>query len=402
MTIAHATQSQATLKPGTCECPVCGGHDAFVFIGIDSMPVLIGHQFGSAAAARDSARGPISLAYCAQCSFIWNAAFNPNLLVYDQYDNSLHYSSVFQEYTQGIVARLVNAYNLHGKTIVDIGCGGGDFLEMLCASGNNRGIGFDPTHEGDLNPAGRPVTFVRDMFSEVYGCAGGDFICSRYVLEHVPDPGAFLAMIRRSIGKRTGTVVYFEVPNVELILRDLSVWDIIYEHCSYFSAASLARIFYDRGFHVHRLADGYGGQFLCIDAIASAMEDRRTPRHHELKSIAGEVELFGNEFERRIAAWRARLAEWKSLGKRAAAWGAGAKAVGFLNMLGAGDEIAGVIDINPNKRGTFLAGTGHRVLAPEELPALRPDTIIIMNPIYAGEIRERLRGMNLDPELMEA
>lgn len=399
---ATTPQFQATARGQGNECPVCGGREAAAFLALEAMPVLIGQQFASADEARACGRGPIRLAFCPRCSFVWNTAFDAGRLTYAQYDNSLHYSTVFQDYTRQLVARLIDTYGVRGKTVIDIGCGRGDFLEMLCAAGGNRGIGFDPSYEGDPAPDGRPLTFVRDLYSEAYGGAGGDLICSRYVLEHIARPAAFLRMIRTAIGARTGTPVYCEVPNVEFILRGLSVWDIIYEHCSYFSAASLARVFYDNGFRVRRLAEGYDGQFLCVDAVAEERRADRPPRRRELASIAGQVETFRIEFERRIADWRARLAAWRGQGRRVAAWGAGAKAVGFLNMLGAGGEVAGVVDINPRKHGSFLAGTGHRVLAPEELRALRPETIVVLNPIYRREIRAILDGMNLNPELTEA
>ena len=33
---------------------------------------------------------------------------------------------------------------LRGKDIIEIGCGKGEFLLLLCEMGNNRGTGFDP------------------------------------------------------------------------------------------------------------------------------------------------------------------------------------------------------------------------------------------------------------------
>lgn len=56
----------------------------------------------------------------------------------------------------------------------------------------------------------------------------------------------------------------------------------------------------------------------------------------------------------------------------------------------AGLPVAHVIDISPGKQGRYLAGTGLRVEAPREvLPRLGQDVrILIMNPNYAGEIKE--------------
>ena len=387
-------------------CPVCGCDRAEGFFELTDQPVLIGVQYENAEEACACGKGDLRLAFCPECSFIWNTTFDPGLLEYDlQYDNSLHYSSVFQQYTEQLVERLVSSYDLRGKTVIDIGCGKGDFLVSLCEAGGNRGLGFDPSYEGRRATTGEPdqIEFVRDLYSEKYRDAGGDLVCSRYVFEHVPDPKAFLAMVRQAIGDRGETRIYFEVPDVGLILRDLSVWDIIYEHCSYFSAASLARVFHECGFHVLRVESAYGGQFLGVDAEPATNGNGVLARADEVSGVAADVEQFVQRFGERTSQWRERFEQWRAEGRRVAAWGAGAKAVGFLNMLHLGDDaVRYVVDINPHKHGKFLAGTGHRVVSPEQAAADPPDVMILMNPIYRDEISEQLKNLGVTPELMEA
>jgi hypothetical protein len=48
----------------------------------------------------------------------------------------------------------------------------------------------------------------------------------------------------------------------------------------------------------------------------------------------------------------------------------------------------------------FIAGTGHRVVAPEALVEVRPDLVVAMNPIYVDEIREQLLGLGLAPRVV--
>jgi len=68
--------------------------------------------------------------------------------------------------------------------------------------------------------------------------------------------------------------------------------------------------------------------------------------------------------------------------------------VSFMNLLEIGDQIAAVVDINPGKQGSFLAGTGHEILAPEALREIRPDVVIVMNPIYRAEIERDLAQLS--------
>lgn len=59
-----------------------------------------------------------------------------------------------------------------------------------------------------------------------------------------------------------------------------------------------------------------------------------------------------------------------------------------------------VVDINPNKHGKFLPGTGHRIQAPDFVRERPPDVVLVMNPIYCDEIRSSLTELGISPELL--
>jgi hypothetical protein len=82
-------------------------------------------------------------------------------------------------------------------------------------------------------------------------------------------------------------------------------------------------------------------------------------------------------------------------------WGGGSKAVAFLTTLGLSPEdMELVVDINPRRAGTYVSGTGQRIVEPEFLRRCRPDAVVIMNPNYRGEIAAQLEGMGLAPQLL--
>ena len=76
------------------------------------------------------------------------------------------------------------------------------------------------------------------------------------------------------------------------------------------------------------------------------------------------------------------------------------KGVSFLTTLGLTEEVAAVVDINPYKQGKFVPATGHEVIAPTALSDIRPDLVIVMNPIYENEVAANLRAMNLRSEVI--
>ena len=73
----------------------------------------------------------------------------------------------------------------------------------------------------------------------------------------------------------------------------------------------------------------------------------------------------------------------------------------MITPLNVRDEIEYVVDINPYKTGTYIAGTGQEIVAPDFLQGYRPDVVILMNPVYREEIRQDLNEMGLAPEILD-
>ena len=115
----------------------------------------------------------------------------------------------------------------------------------------------------------------------------------------------------------------------------------------------------------------------------------------QCEHFAGRV-LFAAQLE----FWRTRLDAWRTGNKTVVIWGSGSKGVSFLTTLGLDDGIAGAVDINPHRQGYFMPGTGHRIFGPDDLVELKPDVVIVMNPIYREEIAADLRKRGLTPEIL--
>jgi hypothetical protein len=110
------------------------------------------------------------------------------------------------------------------------------------------------------------VRFVNDWFSNAYADVRPDLVLCRHVLEHIAEPVAFLRTLRTHPSVSPATVFYFEVPNALYTLRDMGIWDIIYEHVSYFTPDSLCTAFNVAGFEVLDVGALFGDQYLYIEA----------------------------------------------------------------------------------------------------------------------------------------
>lgn len=70
-------------------------------------------------------------------------------------------------------------------------------------------------------------------------------------------------------------------------------------------------------------------------------------------------------------------------------WGAGAKGVVYANMIDPDSEfISDIVDINPDKQGGFIPGSGHMIISPDQLP--QSGLLIVMNENYIDEIKKQI------------
>ena len=403
MTEITSKQTSAVYKNS---CPLCGSSRLKVFFRMTDVPVYCNVLWSTREAALNCPKGDIKLAFCPNCSFITNVAFNPNRLEYTpEYENALHFSSLFQDYAQSLAERLAERYNLHEKHIIEIGCGDGYFLTILCNLGNNWGTGFDPSHSKyqKVTALTNRVKVISDYYSEDYKTHKADLVVCRHALEHIYNPKVFLEMLRRAIGNRKNTQVFFEVPNSQKIFHELSIWDIIYEHCSYFTKISLANAFSYSGFQVYEVCSDYNHQFLCIHAKPDNQHLYycNAKDSNEIDDITQDIESFNLSYQNKIDIWKRNLEQMKKKGQRAVIWGGGSKGVTFLNVF-KNSEIEYVVDINPHKLGKYISGTGQRIVKPTFLLKYKPGIIIVMNPIYLGEIRQNINELGLNIKLISA
>ena len=382
-------------------CPVCNATATTRLIHIRGVPVFCNMLWDSREKALQAQSGDIDLVFCHTCAHVYNAAFEADRMQYSpQYDNTLDYSPTFQKYIRDLAQRLVGSYQLQGKDIIEIGCGRGDFLRLLAATGQNRCLGFDPSYhsrQDESEASDDQVSIIQDYYSEQYAHYRADFLICRQVLEHIRKPAAFLKMVRRAGAGRADPVIFAEVPNAMYTLKELGIWDLIYEHCSYFTALSLRRLFVEAGLIPINIAATFGGQYLCIEGRPVNHDRDRDDvlAGLSLSEVEDEVSAFADNYHQTVSSWGQILTEFARSGTKVAVWGAGSKGITFLNVLKDATAIDVVVDINPHKQGRFVPGTGQQVVAPDRIPEISPEAIIVMNPLYLEEIDKMITALNL-------
>ena len=386
---------------GESLCPICSTSQREIFFELSEIPAFCNLLWKERQAAFNCSKGDIKLAFCHTCGFINNVAFDSAKMDYtEDYECSLDFSPRFQSYARSLAKDLVVRHQLQNKKIIEIGSGKGDFLLSLCQQNNNYGVGFDPTYVYRPEHNRYQVEFIQDYYSEKYAHYQSDLIVCRHTLEHIPNPANFLKTLRHNIGNIFKPEIFFEVPNALDTFRRLNIWDIIYEHCCYFSPVSLSNAFTKFGFQVTNTKEEYRGQFLCLEAIPNKNTQNLARQTEALTQLQHDVVTFRSKFQQQIDYWRAKLQEIARKNQRVVLWGAGSKGVTFLNILREQQIIQYVVDINPNKENKYIPGTGQQIVSPEFLIYYQPDIIIVMNPIYENEIRQMLNEMHLMPQLL--
>ncbi|WP_230204773.1 class I SAM-dependent methyltransferase [Parafrankia elaeagni] len=387
------------------QCPACGDSNLTPFYAKDGVASHSCLLMDDEAEALTFPKGDLRIVFCQNCAFVFNTHYNGSLAAYSaRYEETQAFSPLFRDFARDLAKRWVEKYNLHDSSVLELGCGKGEFLVNMIEEGAGSGIGIDPgVHPERIDPALESrITWIADYYGPKYSHLKADAVVCRHTMEHISPVGDWMRDIRAAIGDQPDTVVLFELPDVLRILEEAAYWDVYYEHCSYFSAGSLARLFRATGFEVLEITREYDDQYLVIEARPTATPAPGEPLaiEDDLDRLRASLEPFEQSVAASLATWADEIRTVRARGGRVAIWGSGSKGVSFFAGLGeTARSVDYAVDINPYKHGKFMAGSGHRIVAPEQLAADRPELVIVMNPIYLTEIGELLQSLGVRTDL---
>ena len=393
--LAGSLDRELVERASTFHCQACGTQGLVGFYAVQGIPTQTTVLLDTEGDAKRFPVGELLLGFCTQCALIQNVLFDQALIDYSvPTEESQAFSPLFSAYADDLADRLVDGLSLNGRSVLEVGCGKGDFLNLLSQRGIGRGVGIDPGFLPErLDGGGADLEFIRDYYGPRHLDLTGDLVVARHLMEHVPNTRQFLEWLGASVRATEAASLFIEVPDASRILEEGAFWDVYYEHCTYFTQDSLASALSLSNMEVDRVEPGFDDQYLL--AWASPGQGQPLPADPlTVEADAERIAGFASKAGQRVEYWRSKIEDELEVGRPVAVWGASSKAVAFLAAVGSPPVIA--VDINVHKQGKWLPGVVAEVRPPESLALLRPDLVIPMNPIYEKEIRADLIAMGLD------
>lgn len=314
----------------------------------------------------------LNLYECGECGLIQLAC--PPVPYYREVIRAAAFSPEMRVFREKQLAEWVDRYQLQNQRILEIGCGKGEYLSLLAATG---------AQATGLEYASSAVTHCRRQgLNVLHGFLGrptqqlpvapfAGFMSLNF-MEHWPKPVDTLRAIRHNL--LPGGIGLLEVPNFDMILKEGLYSEFISDHLSYFTRETFAGALQRAGFEVLE------AKSVWYDYILSAIVRKRQPT--DLSSLKTQQEKIG----RTIRAFVDRFPP-----RSVAVWGAGHQALAALALGELGKDIRYVVDSAPFKQGKFTPATHIPIVPPERLKDDPVQAIIVMAAGYSDEVAKLIR-----------
>lgn len=397
-------------------CIACG-HALSPLMTLDDMPASAQNIPAASELAEDH---PLSLTLC-QCPSCGLVQFDTEPV--DYYRDVIRAGGGTRTMTRlrhEEYARLLTAmqeHHIHGRRIVEVGCGRGEFLRMW------QNLAEDPegaaalARDQERDPlSGQPnaaplhlvglehkpslveeANAVADKKYRVYeGFATGDvrypegpfdaFVQFNF-LEHQPDPCDMLRNIGRNLKPQALGLI--TVPSFEYILRYNGYYELLRDHIANYTEFTLQKLLQDCGFEL--LSMDLVNRDTIEAIVRKADPDELSELHYSGRLI--DVSALRDSYDRLSASVNAHIDHLSESHRTMAIWGASHQGFTLAATTKLSGRVEYIIDSAPFKQGRFSPASHIPIVAPDYAVAHPVDEILIVAPGYtdeiAGIIRER-------------
>jgi len=314
----------------------------------------------------------LSVLECSSCGLI--QLNNPPVSYYKEVIRAVAFSEEMCEFREVQFKAWINKNGLLNKSVLEIGCGKGEYLSILNKSGVfAHGVEFSEQSVMACRELGLSVTqgyFGDYDFILPYPKYAG-FTCLNF-MEHWPDPNKALAHLKECLVD--GGIGLIEVPNFDMILKKGLFSEFISDHLLYFTQETLIYMMQHNGFEVLECSSVWHDYIISIVVRKRVKTDLKFFDEYRLR-VESELNSFIDKFS----------------SGRVAIWGAGHQALAVISLAGISMKIKYVIDSALFKQGKYTPASHVPIVAPEELNLDPVDAVIIMAASYSDEVARIVR-----------
>jgi len=387
-------------------CRFCGAPLSHLFVDLGASP-LANSYLEPADLARAEPFFPLAVYVCGECLLVQLPEAERPEAIFSDYAYFSSFSESWLRHAEAYAAAMIERFGFGpGHQVIEIASNDGYLLRWF----QERGVpvlGVEPAANVAAAAEAAGIPTLVKFFGAATACelaAAGtraDLLIGNNVLAHVPGLNDFVAGLKILLGP--SGVLTMEFPHL-LRLMDEDQFDTIYhEHYSYFSFATVRRVFAAHGltlFDVEELPT-HGGS---LRIYARHDEDAAKPVGERVAALLAREAAagLGNLETYRSFGERVQRVKWgllrfliatKEAGKSIAAYGAPAKGNTLLNYCGIRtDFLDYTVDRSPHKQGRYLPGVRIPIHGPDRLRETRPDFVLIL----PWNLKEEIVGQMAD------
>jgi len=350
-------------------CRVCGATLKHL-LTYENMPKAAQHLPEAADLATE--RGlDLEVCHCPGCDLIQLA--NEPVPYYKEVIRAAAYSEEMGVFRRRQFKQFVEDYGLDGKKIVEIGCGKGEFLDLMRDTGASvYGIEYAAESVRECQNKGLNVKqeYLEKASSPLDNAPFDAFFTLNF-MEHFPDPNGTLGSLVNNL--TAGAIGLVEVPNFEMMIKNKVFSEFIGDHLLYFTKETLERTLSQNGFEVLECKE------IWYDYILSAVVRKRRPQ--ELSNFKEHQGLITASIKKYINGVKSGSI---------AIYGAGHQSFAIISLTKIGNDVKYVVDDAPFKQGKYTPATHVPIVGVEQLALDPVDGIIVMAGGYSDEVATKL------------
>jgi len=262
--------------------------------------------------------------------------------------------------------KIIREYDLKNKSVLEIGCGEGEHLDILNSLGM-QAVGLENNKKSKISTKNFHREIIEGYITDKLDVDFEKFdffICINF-LEHAVKPLDFLRSIKDKL--KPGVIGIIEVPDFEKDIVNNRSYNIIRDHLSYFDENTLNLALKLTGFNVLSIRKCWHEDD--IEVVVEVAENKH--RNKWNKPVSNQLALIN--FLK------------KNNNKRIAVWGASHQALTLLAMVGA-DNIICIADSAHFKQNRYDGVLGIKIVSPDKMIALDPDVVIVAAAGYSKEV----------------